>query len=108
MGKDYKLKNKAYKSSDRYNGIKRVSRRPEPIQQFSYGLKYEEYHDFLYKINEYAQAEFAGEVGGEIKTRLERKIHTCRVLNATMLSEIVRERHNFPNITQARWDRLQP
>ena len=106
MGKDLKSKKKHYKSAYRYHGIRRVPRRPEPSIQLSYGLKYEEYHDILYKINEYAQAEYAGKVSGELKTRVESKMHTFRVMNAAMLLEAVGERHSYPNITQARWDRL--
>ena len=106
MGKEFKRKGKAYKP-EKYHGIQKVPKRPEPSSQFSYGLKYEEYHDILYKINEYAQAEFAGEVGGELKTRVESKLHIHRALNDAMLLEAVGARYNYPNLTQARWDRLQ-
>ena len=107
MGKDIKSKSKTYKSSDRYSGIKRVPKRPEPLQKFNYGLKYDEYQNILYRINEFAQSEFAGEVGAELKTRKESKLHTNRILGGLMMLDMLGDRNNHAAMSQARWDRMQ-
>ena len=107
MGKDFKSKKKHHKSGDKYHGIKRVSKKPEPLEQFNFGLRYEEYHNILYNINEFAQADFAGEVGGEIKTRVESKLHLNRFLNGVMMFDAVGDRNAHVGMTPARWDRVQ-
>ena len=107
MGKEYKSKGKTYKSAARYGGIKRVSKQEEPLQKFNFGLHYDEYQNILYRINEFAQSEFAGEIGSEIKTRTESKLHLHRFLSGGMMYDLVGDRATHVGMSQSRWERAQ-
>ena len=107
MGKDFKPKKKYYKSSDKYHGIKKVSKKAEPLQKLNFGLRYDEYHNIIYQINEFAQADFAGEVGSEIKTRVESKLHLNRFLSGGMMYDVIGDRAAHAGMSQSRWDRTQ-
>ena len=98
----YRKVYKVRKSFPRLGQEKRPSFKE--FKRFGYGMSTDEYNRILFKLVQWSQAEFPGEIAIEVKTRVASEIGINKFMNNQMVTVHLGEKP--PEMTQAEFNKM--